>query len=431
MLNKILNALKAHNELAGWSVREIHTLGSQLYAVPKAVEAARRVDDEKYKVNVFSQGAAADGSTTMGRGDVTILPGGDIEQAIAQASLVAGLVSNPLYSLPDVELVDPEVKADPEAAMQALLEQIRRAGAATKGVRLTAAECFGDVIHTRLVNSRGIDVEQEETLVSAEFNLMAGKTGSEVESFAEMTRRRPRDLRIEEAIEERARLTADLLGAGAAPAWQGPVVIRNQTLAGFMSGDDLAGGVLQFLADAGSKYAKVSSWEIGQPVFRGEVKGDPFTMWANRALPFGSSSNRFDGEGLPAGRVGIVRDNVLVNFAASQKYADYMGLPATGDFGNVELPPGPTSAEELLKGPYVEVVQFSWFNPDAITGDFATEIRLGYLVENGVRKPFKGGQLIGNYMDALGNVCWSSETRFFGTYLGPNTARFNDLKIAA
>jgi hypothetical protein len=38
--------------------------------------------------------------------------------------------------------------------------------------------------------------------------------------------------------------------------------------------------------------------------------------------------------------------------------------------------------------------------------------------------------LIGNYMDALADVCWSAETGFFGTYLGPHTARFNDLKVA-
>ncbi|HLF73085.1 MAG TPA: metallopeptidase TldD-related protein, partial [Anaerolineales bacterium] len=84
----------------------------------------------------------------------------------------------------------------------------------------------------------------------------------------------------------------------------------------------------------------------------------------------------------------------------------------------------------LLAEPYVEIIQFSWFNPDPITGDFATEIRLGYLVENGVRRPFKGGQLIGNFLDALADVRWSAETGFFGNYLGPHTARFNDLQIA-
>jgi len=107
-----------------------------------------------------------------------------------------------------------------------------------------------------------------------------------------------------------------------------------------------------------------------------------------------------------------------------------MKIPPTGAFGNIELPPGMTPASDLLAEPHVEIVQFSWFNPDTITGDFATEIRFGYLVENGVRKPFKGGQLVGTYMDALADVRWSAETGFFGAYQGPHTARFNHLKIA-
>jgi Predicted Zn-dependent proteases and their inactivated homologs len=198
-----------------------------------------------------------------------------------------------------------------------------------------------------------------------------------------------------------------------------------------MTGDDIGGSVIRTLASAESKYAGISPWEMGKPVFRGEVRGDPLTVWANRCLPFGSTSDRFDTEGLPAQRIEVIRENALIAFAASQRYADYLQIPATGAFGNMELPPGKTPTSELLAEPYVEIVQFSWFNPDPITGDFATEIRFGYLVQNGVRKPFKGGQLIGNYMDALANVRWSAETGFFGSYLGPQAARFNELKIAA
>jgi hypothetical protein len=126
----------------------------------------------------------------------------------------------------------------------------------------------------------------------------------------------------------------------------------------------------------------------------------------------------------------LIHENILAAFSASQRYAEYLNIPATGEFGNIELPAGNRPASGLLNEPYVEIVRFSWFNPDRITGDFATEIRFGYLVENGVRKPFKGGQLVGNYMDALANVHWSAETGFFGAYLGPHTARFNDLKIS-
>jgi hypothetical protein len=74
-------------------------------------------------------------------------------------------------------------------------------------------------------------------------------------------------------------------------------------------------------------------------------------------------------------------------------------------------------------------VSWSWFSPDPTTGDFASEIRLGYVVDGASRRPFIGGLLVGNVLDALANVRWSSETGFYGSYLGPTTARFASLKI--
>jgi PmbA protein len=226
------------------------------------------------------------------------------------------------------------------------------------------------------------------------------------------------------------RYTLDSLEAGEPVSWQGPVVLRGDALAEFLVGGNYSGSVIQGLASAAMKYAQLSPWEVGKSVFRGEVKGDPLNVWANRTLPFGSNSDRFDAEGQPARRVEVIHDNKLSAFIANQRYAEYLNVPATGAFGNIELPAGRTAASDLLSEPYVEIVQFSFFNPDTITGNFATEMRFGYLVENGVRKPFRGGQLVGNYMDALADVRWSAETEFFGAYLGPHTARFNNLKIA-
>jgi predicted Zn-dependent protease len=197
-----------------------------------------------------------------------------------------------------------------------------------------------------------------------------------------------------------------------------------------VAGEELAGGVLPTLASAASKYAKLSAWEVGQPIFKRPAAGDAFSAWANRCLPYGVLSNRFDDEGLPAQRVELVKDNVLQTFTASQRYADYLNVPPTGAFGNAEVPPGRMPASALLAEPYVEVETFSWFNPNTITGDFATEIRLGYRVDKGRRTPFRGGLLVGNWLEAVADMHWSAESGFFGNYLGPTTARFNKLKVA-
>ncbi len=436
MLHEIVNALKERSDLAGWTLRHLITRGAQVYAVPHQIESQRAVEVERYKIDVLRQTSGPDGEPRIGSGDVTLLPGGDVQAAIEKAALVAGLVSNPVHTvpapaaLPDVSLMDTDLQRDASTVTRDVMERIRAAASRNHGVQLTAAECFGEIHTTHLVNSRGIDAEQEATQINIELVLHSQRGENHVETFTEMNRRRVADIDLEQEIERQGRHTLDLFEAGPPPSWQGPVILRNEVLAVFMAGDALGGGVLQTLGSAASKYAKLSSWEIGKSVFRGEVKGDPLTVWANRRIPFGTGSNRFDEEGLPAQRLELIRGNELVAFAASQRYADYLNLPATGAFGGVELPPGQMEESALLAEPHVEIIQFSWFNPDPITGDFATEIRLGYLVENGVRKPFRGGQLIGNYLDALADVRWSAGTGFFGNYLGPQTARFNDLKIA-
>lgn len=436
MLTKIVNALKERSDLAGWTVRHLMTHGAQVYAVRDRIESQRLVDVERYKIDVLRQTLRPDGTPGVGSGDATILPGGEIQQAIEKAVLTAGLVANPVYSipvpapLPDVLLTDMILQKDASTVTRDLMERIQAATEKNMDVYLTAAECFGEIHTTHLVNSRGMDAQQEATDIHVEFVLHSQREDREVETFIEIDRRRVADFDFENDMEQMRRYTLDQFEVGLPPAWQGPVVLQGEVLATFVAGDPLTGGVFQSLGSAASKYSRTSPWEIGKSVFRGEVKGDPLTVWANRCIPFGNNSSRFDNEGIPAQRVELIRENTLVTFAASQRYAEYLSLPATGSFGGVELSPGRIDASALREEPYVEIIQFSWFNPDPITGDFAAEIRLGYLVENGIRKPFRGGQLVGNFFDALADVYWSADTGFFGNYLGPHTARFNDLKIA-
>lgn len=436
MISKIVDALNRRSDLIGWTVRHIQTRESQVYLVPKGIESERAVDGERYVIDVLRNTSFPNGSAAVGSGNASLLPGDDIGHAIDEAALVAGLVANPVYGLPgpseipDVTLSDESLQSNSSGVMRDLMDRMQEVAAKYRDARLTAAESFGEVRHTHLINSRGIDAEQESTEVEVEFVLHGLKGERDSETFHSITRRRVADLNLEAVMEDQARYTLDLLRAEAPSSWEGPVVLRGDALTNFLAGDNLNGSVMQTLASAAAKYAQFSPWEIGKSVFRGDVKGDSLTVWANRAMPYGVGSNRFDAEGLPAQRVELIHENTLATFSASQRYAEYLKIPATGEFGNIELPPGKTPAAALLSEPYIEIVQFSWFNPDTITGDFATEIRFGYLVQNGARTPFKGGQLVGNYMDALADVHWSAETAFFGTYHGPHTARFNHLKIS-
>ncbi len=226
-------------------------------------------------------------------------------------------------------------------------------------------------------------------------------------------------------MSRRAAWTRDLLAAAPPPSYQGAVVLRDGALAEFMNG-----GVIQTLGSARQKFVGASTWEIGKSVLPDDASGDPLTVWANRQLPYGVGADRFDADGIPSQRLALIRDNMLQAFSAGQRYAEYLGIPVTGEFGAIEVAAGSRPAADLLAEPHVEVAAFSWFNPDEITGDFASEIRLGYVVDRGRRTPFKGGQLIGNYLAALARARWSRETGFYGGYQGPTTVRIDGVNVA-
>ncbi|NTU65002.1 MAG: hypothetical protein HGB05_16785 [Chloroflexi bacterium] len=439
MLDSILAALHQRHDLQAWSVKHVIQRGAQLYSIAQQVEARREVEREHFVIDVLCDTSTA-ASPTCGTATITVQSGDDVDRAIDEAALMAGLVHNPLHSIPaqaempTVPLADPELltAADRSTALDRMYARLRQAVAHYPHVRATAAEFFADETTTHLVNSRGLDAMQTATSVAAEWVLINQSDGQETEAFSEMTRRRAADIDIEAEVAQRAQSTINLLQAAPAADYTGPVVLRGDTLADFVCGDKVLAenGLFAVLGAARSKFSQLSKWEIGQSIFRGEVSGDPLTLWATRQLPYGTQSTCFDDEGLPAQRVLLIDENRLAAFTASQRYADYLALPPTGAFGNIELPPGRTAQADLLAEPHVEIVSFSWFNPDAITGDFATEIRLGYVVDGNGRRPFKGGLLIGNVLDALANVRWSSETEFNGNYLGPAAARFGQLTVA-
>ena len=208
MLNKIVDALNQRKDLAGWTVRHLTSRGTQVYAVPNQTEAHRAVGIEQYKIDVLRRTSDAEGREAVGSGNATLLPGGDIESAIKKAELTAGLVANPVHTipapapLPDVPLVDGDLHKDTATVTKTVMEQIQASSSRNPEVHLTGAECFGEIHTTHLVNSGGIDAQQESTEINIEFVLHSQRGDDHMEAFAEMRRRRVADLHVEEEIEK-------------------------------------------------------------------------------------------------------------------------------------------------------------------------------------------------------------------------------------
>jgi predicted Zn-dependent protease len=424
-----LAALRRRKDLLGWTARHRFVRSEQLFCGRKTVDARRSTESSEIAIEVLCPSEGSGDAAMCGAATARLGAGDDPAPAIDFAVAAARRTRNPIYDLPaagampDVPLVDAQVKEDPRGVVEALQARLAAASASDEPARLTLAEWFAENHESRIVNSRGIDAGQQATELSLEWIALAGESEERVETILDLSRRRLADIDVEAEWAALARHTADRHLAAEAPAYDGPVVLRGRVIAEFINS-----GVFETMASAQSRYARISNWEVGKTVLKGERRGDPLTLWATRMLPFGTHAGRFDSEGIPASRVCLIRDGTLQAYAASQRYATYLGVPATGAYGDTELEPGESPAADLVAEPHVEIAAWSWFSPNPTTGDFAAEIRLGYQVD-GRRKPFTGGLLVGNVLEALADVRWSREAEFSGDFQGPKAGRFARLRV--
>jgi predicted Zn-dependent protease len=421
-------ALAKDRRIASWQLRSVREHGVQTYLAKDQLEAERLTDGETHNVSVFVKNGE-----TVGRAGVTLQSGdaSSIAKRIDEAVYMASLGGDAPWTLPSaaaapaVQVFDEALSGETaRATSRDFVTAWRSAVQAQSGARPSSMELFCGEIESTQENSSGFKARSRTTRVSLLTLLLAnGNRAAERISWEE--RRRAADLDVRAIVSRVADEARDLTSATVPPSGQVPVVIDAQEMSGFLA-------PVQGNAGADSLYLKSSRFEIGKALPIEMKGGEPFTLYSNAVAPYGLSSYAFDEDGVPGQRVALIENGSFTHPWATKQYADYLKVPATGAFGNWELPAGKTPLDELTRGdgPVLYVRAFSWLTPDAARGNFGTEIRVGYWYEKGTRRPVKGGTVSGNVFAALGTARYSKETVFLGDYLGPAAVRFEGLTVA-
>lgn len=427
-IDALAKALAETPGVAAWALRERRLTSHQRYRVFTQRDAERTARLSSVDVTVHTR-RTQDGREVQGEASFTLTGGTEasapalIRRAVAQAALVA----NDPYALPgpatvpDVPLADPATAETPWEVIDRLEAEMDRAAG---GAPVCASEFFAERQEVTVRTSEGFAGSYAATELFCEFVLLAGKGEQGVECHGIRRARRPAELALAEAVARHAAWADHRLGAELPPTGVFPVVFGEEALDGLFA---------PVTAHAGGR-ARHEGWSRlteGTDLLPA-AKGEPLTLAVDPHLPWRLGSRPFDGEGQVTRRVTLVEGGRFIARTATKRYADYLGIPATGAGGNVVAGEGPTALADLLaEGPVIHALRFSTFHPNPVTGAFSAELRTAYLHDGrGGVTPVQGGSVSGNLWEALAQARFSAERAVRPEYDGPAGVRLEAVTVA-
>jgi len=448
-LGRLAEALAATSNAHAWQAHARREEEAQLYLIGEKVEARRVVTSERTRVVVHNAHAPRDeqaGETAHGSAAITLLPEEiadptRLADRLREAVAIAALTDNRPYDLPPppptgypaIEVSDPAFAGDLSAVLDDLRSRMETEVARHPDVRISSAEFFATRGQHALRTSADVRATYPATSLFVDFVLIASDGAHEAEFHGELSRRRVEDLALEETVEAYVRLARHTLDATPPEAHHGPVILSGKAVADLFNAPLVfERGPYPFQTSAQAAYQGVSRFAVGQSVTPEPARGDKLSLWSDSARPFGNRAAPLDDEGFPANTTQLVADGVFQRPWGDARYATYLGVPATGAFGNIRLGLGSRTLAQLrLMGsrPVYEIVAFSFMNPDPTSGNFVAEIKLGYRHDERGSAPIKGGSISGNLFAALTDAHFSSELFSDGTYDGPAAIRLGELTI--
>ena len=417
-LNALLNVLKS-SAADAWEVTDSTEKGWEFYFIRHSLDQHRVKDVRSFGVKVYKKF-----DDCLGSAQATIPA--DASEA-EMCSTVEGLcrdasyVRNPFYTLnrPAVSPA-PASEAEPIDLEKISGDFIRALSSVpeTETEDLNSYEIFAGAVSRRFLNSEGVDVTDVYPSSMVEAVVNARKDGHEIELYR----------LFHSGTCDKAQLTQELTEA---LAYGRDKLITSPTpnlgKADVVFSTDPAKELYLYFIDrlaADMVYRGMSDWKLGDA-----VAPESMTVRAVKTLPNSSRNTAFDGEGAPIRDLTLIGGGKAAAYWGSRQFSQYLGLESSFAASNFAVSGGTESAEDLRSGDFLEVVEFSDFQADAITGDIAGEIRLGYLHQGGKVTIVSGGSVSGNVKELLSGFRFSKETRQYDTLLIPAVTRLQGATV--
>jgi len=387
-------------------VNEIHLQKNQINFVDKTI-------DSGYGIRVHEKG--------IGFSSSNVFSPLVIRQTIKNALKSSVMTEKVEFNFPSkkpfkkVENIDKKIKDRGDEAVRDYANQLL--DSIPKDVLISFGKIRTYDSHIEIINSEGLDLTRKETNFMVESSIIIEKNGKKVEFWPHEYRRRIDDLPVS-TIEEWIKMAKDQLIAEQ-PKTEITTVIFSPT-----SVLDGLGSVIDPHSSGSAKVNEISKFSPGD-----KVASDSLTVISDGLYPYGLMTSEFDDEGVPQRKNVLIEKGVFKDFIYDQFYAIKDEAESTGNglrqddtffvfdgkYGSVPInrtsnfyvKPGNKTLEQLIAEVKhgILVDNFSWLTPDGTTGDFSSEIRVGYYIDKGeLTKPIKGGLVAGSILDMIKNI---------------------------
>lgn len=431
MIDNITKLLKKNKKISGWKINENKTESSELFFIKKSLDMKRSKTVNHTMLTVYVD-FEENGSKYRGSSFTEIHPTmaeDEIEKAINRLTFAASLVKNKPYPL--CSKVNTKIEQNSSNLQKKSLDEwapeivkaFYEPDIYEKG-GINSAELFLNKITTHIINSEGVNVSYSHFAGNIEFITDWKENGEEIELYRDFKFTDFKPEIIKDEVKAMLMKCRDRASAKPTPALKDiPVLFTGTPVKEILS-------YYYVHASASAVYNKISTLKLGENAQGKEIKGDAISLFLDPALCNSVSSVPYDSDGFPLSKVQLYKEGVLKNYWGNVRFSHYLNIPATGNIENISISGGSKSIKELKSSPYLELVAFSDFQMDSLTGNFGGEIRLGYYNDGEKTVPVTGGSVSGNIKNVQSSMYLSKELQHDNNFEGPKTILLNNVSIA-
>lgn len=429
MKDKIISILKNQKDISGYRMIISSVHSSEMFFVKSKMDMNRGKNVTHINLTVYKDFEDNE-KKYRGSADVKLHPTMTQEEIVSKikdASFAAGFVKNEWYPLAKPTSEKPFKVLSTFDTDDLDNEMLKIQNAVYKErdtkAKINSAELFIDNISVQIINSEGVDVQYKKYkgFIEVITNCSIGKEDVEIygaNSFASESEKL-----IDEMISTQLKETEERAIAEKAKHIDSiNVIITHEAVASFF----------QFYiaqSSASMVYTKSSRAKLGENFQGDKINGDKVSIKLVPNLLNSPFSAPFDADGVLLNEHELFKDGVVKTYHGSLQYSHYLNVEPTGSIMNFEVECGQKTEAELKAKPYLEILTFSDFFHESVTGNFGGEFRLARYFDGKEIHIVNNGSISGNMFEVQKEFFFTKEKAQHSHYLGPKSVLIPNMEV--